>query len=75
MFQSIKEEDNEYASVKQDLRVQIRDMRRTVSNLSLSYTRICGIPVIYPYLWYTCHIHVPVVYLSFTGICHVPVFT
>lgn len=31
LFQSIKEEDNEYASVKNDLRVQIRDMRRTVS--------------------------------------------
>ena len=65
MFQSIKEEDNEYASVKQDLRVQIRDMRRTVSNLShtchipvpvvyLSYTCTCCIPFMYRYLSYTC---------------------
>ncbi|XP_048745697.2 cilia- and flagella-associated protein 43-like isoform X3 [Ostrea edulis] len=32
-FESIKEEDNEYASVKQDLRVQIRDMRRTIQGM------------------------------------------
>ncbi|XP_078310806.1 cilia- and flagella-associated protein 43-like isoform X4 [Crassostrea virginica] len=32
-LESIKEEDNEYASVKQDLRVQIRDMRRTIQGM------------------------------------------
>ncbi|XP_062576681.1 cilia- and flagella-associated protein 43-like isoform X2 [Saccostrea cucullata] len=32
-LESIKEEDNEFASVKQDLRVQIRDMRRTIQGM------------------------------------------
>nr|XP_034327595.1 cilia- and flagella-associated protein 43 isoform X6 [Crassostrea gigas] len=32
-LESIKEEDNEYASVKTDLRVQIRDMRRTIQGM------------------------------------------
>ena len=33
VFQSFKAEDAQYADTKKDLRVQIRDMRRTVRDL------------------------------------------
>jgi hypothetical protein len=38
LFQSFKAEDAQYADMKKDLRVQIRDMRRTVRHLLLKKT-------------------------------------